>query len=196
MAERYFYKKPYFDSAVFIGWIKGERIPEKDKDGKVVVGKNGEEVFEERGMIGEHLLKLAEQRFFPAVTSALTLAEVHKHKGKEKLEPDEDQGILDYFENAFITVLPIDRKIGEEANKLCRKYLAQKLSPNDAIHLACAKRAGCDVLLSWDGPLNSIEEPGIRIEKPILWNPPEGTKPMVQLPLLNDKVDSDEKKTE
>ncbi len=34
------------------------------------------------------------------------------------------------------------------------------------IHLACALRAGCDVLLSWDGPLTSIKHEKIRIEKP------------------------------
>ena len=187
MAEQPLYKKPYFDSGVFIGWIKKERIPQKDEDGNIMIGEDGKEIIaEERGMIAEHLLTLAEQRVFPVVISGLTIAEVHKRRGKEKLMNDENQNVLDYFEHDFVNVVPIDRKIGEEANKLCRKYEAEKLSPNNAIHLACAKKAGCDVLLSWDGPLNSIKDPGIRIEKPIMWVPPEKIKPMMQIPLLEE----------
>lgn len=186
MAEQPLYKRPYFDSGVFIGWIKKERIPQKDEDGNIMIGEDGKEVIEERGMIAEHLLTLAEQRVFPVVISGLTIAEVHKRRGKEKLINDENQNVLDYFEHEFVNVVPIDRKIGEEANKLCRKHEDKKLSPSDAIHLACAKKGGCDVLLSWDGPLNSIDEPGIRIEKPVMWNPPERIKPMEQMPLLKE----------
>ncbi len=148
------YKKPYLDSGVFIAWIKGEKIP--DADGKIV----------DRGKIGEEILSQAERGEFPVVISSLTIAEVHKRKHKTKLTDDENENTLKYFEHSFVAVQPVDRYVGEEANKLCRKHQDQKLSPADAIHLACAKRAGCDVLLSWDGPLTEVSEPGIKIEKP------------------------------
>jgi predicted nucleic acid-binding protein len=177
VAERLCYKKPYFDACVFLGWILGERIPLK-VDGKFVIGDDGEHVFEERTLIAEHLLKLASQGIFPVVTSALTLAEVHKHRGKDRLSVKNSLDFLAYCEHDFITIVAIDRDIGEEANILCQKY---RLFPNDAIHLACAKKADCDVLLSWDGPLNRVADAGIRIEKPVMWTPPEKPKQPVQL---------------
>jgi hypothetical protein len=38
--------------------------------------------------------------------------------------------------------------------------------PNDAIHLACALRAGCDVLLGWDNRFAKVTHPNIRLEEP------------------------------
>jgi predicted nucleic acid-binding protein len=154
------YKRPYLDSGVFIAWIRGEKVTERDD--------SGNEVVVDRGTIGESILTLAEQQVFPIVISSLTLAEVHKKKGKQKLTGDENDNVLNYFEHEFVNVVTIDRAIGEEANRLCRKYEDQKLSPNDAIHLACAKKAGCDVLLSWDKVLNSIKDPDIRTERPAI----------------------------
>lgn len=90
------------------------------------------------------------------------------------------------FQHDFINVVVIDRNIGEEANRLCREHEDKKLSPCDAIHLACAKKAGCDVLLSWDEGLNSITDPSIRIERPVLQEIPEG-------PLTEGTVTVDER---
>ena len=149
------YKRPYLDSSVFIGWIKGEQIKATDT-GQVV----------DRGKIGTHILTQAEDGQFPIVISSLTIAEVHKKKHKPKLTDDENRNTLSYFHHGFVTVQPIDREIGEEANRLCRKHQDKKLLPADALHVACAKRAGCDVLLAWDGPLTEITEDGLRIEHP------------------------------
>jgi predicted nucleic acid-binding protein len=47
--------------------------------------------------------------------------------------------------------------------------------PNDAIHLACALFAGCDVLLTWDHKdLLKLQGtvPGIRIEAPQIFGQP------------------------
>lgn len=163
------YKRPYLDSGVFIAWIKGEVVVEKDGTGK--------DVTVDRGTIGEHVLTEAEQSQYPIIISGLTIAEVHKKKGKEKLADDENDNLLDYFDHDFVTVISVDRGIGEEANRLCRKHSDKKLSPNDGIHLACAKRAGCDVLLSWDDGLNSITGEGIRIERPRIYVPPPPPEP-------------------
>jgi predicted nucleic acid-binding protein len=154
------YRKPYIESSVFIGLIKGETV--------VKINPDGTKRIQERGKIGKHLLGLAEQQVFPVVISSLTIAEVHKRKGSPKLNNEEDKDILAYFEQDFISVAPVGRDIGEKANQLCRKY---GLSPNDAIHLACAKEAKCDVLLSWDDGLNDVKDPDIRTEEPIMWFP-------------------------
>lgn len=174
------YKKPYFDSGVFIGLIKDERIEK--------VGPKGEKTIIERGKIAEHLLGLAEQEVFLVVISALTLAEVHKKRGSPKLSQDEDEKILKYFERDFFMVVPIDRTIGEEANKFCRRYVS--LPPNDAIHLACAKKAGCDVLWSWDSDLTQISDAGIRIENPYIWNPKPKPK-QAEIPFEQNETDKE-----
>ena len=140
------YKYPYLDSSVFIGWIKGE--------------KNG---ITDRKDIADHILKLAENGTFKICASALTLAEVHKKRGSPQLSADEDRRILEFFEHEFIDIVDIDRTIGEQANRLCRQY---PIRPNDAIHLACALKAKCDVLLTWDNPLASVQHPDIVIENP------------------------------
>ncbi len=159
------YKKPYIDSDVFIGVIKNEEIPETQDGGTVVIVLRGE--------IGAHILTLAEEHVFPVYISPLTIAEVHKIKLEERVEGDEDSNVLEFFENDFVTVIPIDREDGEEANKLCRIYQDKRLSPTDALHLACAKKAECDIVLTWDKDFLSIGEcDGIHIERPQMWNPP------------------------
>jgi predicted nucleic acid-binding protein len=143
------YTKPYLDSSVFIAWLRGEV-----KDGV------------DRHKIANHVLEEAQRGKYQIVISALTFAEVHKVKGDSKthLSNDEDERILAYFENDFFAVVTVDRIIGEEANRFCRTY---NLKPNDAIHLACALRAKCDVLLLWDRQfLAAVTHTALRIEEP------------------------------
>jgi predicted nucleic acid-binding protein len=169
------YKRPYLDSGILIAWIKGEKVTGKDASGK--------EIEIDRGKIGESVLTVAEQQVFAIVISALTFAEVHKKRGKQKLHGDENQNVLDYFEHDFVNVVPVDRAIGEEANRLCRLYEDEGLRPNDAIHMACAKRAECDVLLSWDGVLNSINDPDVKTEPPVILDltPPQRSLDLVPM---------------
>jgi predicted nucleic acid-binding protein len=187
VATKSVYKKPYLDSGVFIAWIKGEKVLKKtDSDQEIVV---------ERGAIGEHILTLAEQQVFPVIISALTIAEVHKKRGAPKLEHDENDNLLDYFEHDFVHVVSVDRTIGEEANRLCRMYQGLGLSPNDAIHIACAKKAGCDALLSWDDVMNSITDQGIRIEEPSLVAPPPPPAEQEELPFEEDIDEQENRET-
>ena len=147
------YKAPYFDSNVFIGWVRNP--PE------ICDGVNRQE-------IGKALLLLTEQGIFEVFTSTFTLAEVYKKRSGTILK---ENGTLKnhlsrYLENRWIALIDIDRSIGEKANDLCVKHTDVPLYPHDAIHLACALRAQCDVLLTWDGPLLKVVMPEIRIEKP------------------------------
>jgi predicted nucleic acid-binding protein len=140
------YQKPYFDSSVFIGWIKGEVAKGID-----------------RRLVADSILGLAERGDFQIYTSALTLAEVHKLRGGERLPTNLGDRILAYFEHDFIRIIDVDRNIGEQAHRKCREH---GIYPNDAIHLACAMKAGCEVLLAWDDRFNKVREPNIRIEEP------------------------------
>ncbi len=148
------YVKPYVESSVFISWIRGENG----------VPMRGQQI--DCAKITETVLQDAEKGDYRVITSHLTIAEVHKKKGFTKLTDTENGQLLKYFENEFIAFVEVDRAIAEEANRLCRRYSDQKLSPNDAIHLASALKAGCDVLLTWDGGLLDIAHPNVKIEWP------------------------------
>lgn len=105
----------------------------------------------------------AARREYLIYASTWSLAEVHKTRGGVALLDDQDEKILKFFESDFIRLVVVDRLVGEEANRLCRRY---GLKPADAVHLACALRAGCDVLLAWDDDLLKLIPPGIQIERP------------------------------
>jgi hypothetical protein len=62
------YTRPYIDSSVWIGWVKGENVNGVDR----------KDVF-------EHILLLAERGDYKIYTSTATLAEVHKRKSPHLL---------------------------------------------------------------------------------------------------------------
>lgn len=143
------YLSPYVDSSVFIAWLNREVVGGID-----------------RYAVADHIIQAAEAGDYRIYISALTLAEVHKlpRGTKPALTAQQDQTILEFFQNDFFVVLPIDRQIGEAANRFCREY---GILGNDAIHLACAIRAKCDVILAWDRPLtDKVSRGDIRIEEP------------------------------
>jgi predicted nucleic acid-binding protein len=143
---------------VFISFIKGEKTqgPSHDMDAEAIFTS---------------IIAAAKLGHFPIYTSSLTIAEVHKRKGCTELSDGEATDLNPYFREEFIQLVEVDREIGETANQLCRTHKAaagqKALRPNDAIHVACAKRAGCDVLLTWDPGLLSQTVDGLRIECPV-----------------------------
>lgn len=163
MAIKSQYVRPYFDSAVFISWLKPTDMG-PSPDGGVI----------DRHPISEAVLLQAENGAYPIVTAYFTMAEVFKKKGdgNTSLTDEQNGQIVKYFESEWIEWVPLERLIGEDANALLVKYRKQKLRPCDAIHLASAIRAKCDVLLTWDGPLIDIQHPDIRIEYPEIYAPP------------------------
>lgn len=148
MAVQQRYERPYLDSNVFIAWKKGEVIEGVD-----------------RAAIAEHILLQADENHAYRITiSALTIAEVYKvRRGGERLSKRATEDLLLYFQHDWFDIIPVDRRIGEDANGFCRQY---GILPNDAIHLACALRASCDVLLAWDGRFCKVNHPSIRLEEP------------------------------
>jgi predicted nucleic acid-binding protein len=152
------YSKPYIESSVFIAFIKSEKTqgPTHDMDAQAIFAS---------------IIKCALDGHFPIYTSSLTIAEVHKRKGCDELSDTESADLTPHFREDFITLVEVDREIAETANHLCRTHKAvdgqRALRPNDAIHIASAKKAGCDVLLTWDPGLLSQKIDGLRIECPI-----------------------------
>lgn len=141
------YLRPYLDSSVYIAWLNRE----------VVAGVD-------RHAIARHILDAAAAGGYQIYCSPLTLVEVNKINDPGGPVPaGADDAILRYFENDFFEFIPLDRGIAEEAHRLCRNY---PIKPADAIHLACAARARCDVLLSWDRPLTKITHSSVRLEEP------------------------------
>lgn len=174
MAEQY--KRPYLESSVFIAWIKGESIAQTDAEGKEIGREN-------RAEIAKHILSLAEAGQFHVYTSSITITEVHKgNHGKPA--SGGDSNIIDFFRSGFFKIVDVDRTIAESAHRWCRSL---KLKPYDSVHLACALRAGCDVLLTWDSDLLHLAHDGITISKPQAFGqavldlsaPPETVPPIV-----------------
>ena len=145
------YLRPCFDSSVFLGGLNEEIA-------------NGIK----RGVVFRHVWQKAKDGDFPVLISAITIAEVYKKK--KRVTPS--TGVLDEFlqciDETFVQVIEVDRETALAAHALCRRFSAEKLMPNDGIVLACALRAGCDVLLAWDEPLVSVKHESIRIEPPAM----------------------------
>ena len=102
------------------------------------------------------------------ITSALTLAEVVKAKGERPIPKDQEQLINDFFENKFIIIRNVDRRVGEYARQLLWEYKA--LSYKDAIHVATTILHQIKVLNTFDEGLLKLDQKigdyGLRIITP------------------------------
>ena len=137
--------KYYWDSCVFIDRLQRtphrigplEQITNDAADGKVLI-----------------------------VTSTMAIAEVVRVDSQENDET-QDNLIRDYFDNDCIVVHQVDRRIAEDAARICRKT---GVKPPDAIHVATALMADVSVLHTYDNNLLSknglVGSPPLRIETP------------------------------
>jgi hypothetical protein len=144
----------YWDSSAFLAWLLPE--PEREEACRSV-------------------LKAAEEGEVQIVTSALTLTEVIKLKGKPELKRDQEVRITKFFQNEYIILRGLDRFIAQSAQHLIWEY--PQLKPKDSIHVATAVRWKIPVLdtfdladlLPLDGklPLDSTpNSPTLRIGEP------------------------------
>ncbi len=139
----------YWDACTFLSWFNDKEEPENTKKciSTIEAAKNDEIII---------------------VTSAITLTEVIKIKGKNTLSSEHEKIIKDFFENKFINIVNVDRRIGEYARDLIWKY--PHLSPKDSIHLATALKNNISTLNSFDDHFlklnNKIDN--IKISKPNL----------------------------
>lgn len=130
-------ERPYLDSSVFFAHIKEEQIPCRETT---------------RLEITTNLFQGAKDGKYKIHTSFLTLAEVRRLKeAKKELTADELPKVRrlfsEFLEHEWILPIEVNRDIGEAAQELGAEF---GMSPTDAIHLASAIYAGCNVLMVWD----------------------------------------------
>jgi len=106
----------YWDSVTFLGWLSAE--PDKAPDCKPI-------------------LEAAEAGKVVLVTSALTITEVLKLKGHEKIPASQAKKIEAFFRHSWIIVREVDRFVAEDARELVWN---KNINPKDAIHVATALR--------------------------------------------------------
>jgi predicted nucleic acid-binding protein len=147
-------KRYYWDSSIFVSLVTGEADRIAALQGILDDARRGE---------------------IEIVTSTFTLAEVRRHKGEPTLTHEQYKLVSAYFEHEFITLVALDREIGNRAAVLGEKF---GLKPADAVQLASALRARAHVFHAWDGhfsgeklradPPLPIEEPGARPRQLVL----------------------------
>jgi len=96
----------------------------------------------------EPLTQAAERGEIRIVTSILAKAECAFLRDSNLLPEDQEQLIVDFFENPYLTVLPVDDFVCEHARKIIRANAG--LRSIDAIHIATAVSAGVPVLQAYD----------------------------------------------
>lgn len=144
-------KKPkairYWDSDCFLTWLNGEKKKKSTCEGVI-----------ERAEADQVLI----------VTSALTLAEVVKLKGKPPIPKAEAGKITAFFQQDFISVRNVDRSIAEMARAFLWRY--PRLKHKDAIHVATAAFHHISTFDTFDEPLiklsGKLGNPLIRIGVP------------------------------
>lgn len=98
------YIKPYVESSVFIAFIKGEKSqgPTRDWDARAIF---------------DSIIDAARARKFRIITSALTIAEVHKYKKypkEQQVTQRQNEDLRPYFRQDYIQIVEIDREVGEK----------------------------------------------------------------------------------
>src|SRR5260370_5140753 len=100
----------YWDSSAFLAWL----LPELEREDAC-----------------RSVLLAAEDGELELVTSALTLTEVIKLKGKPELKREHETKIAKFFQNDYIILRNVDRFIALAAQRLVWEH---NLTPKDSIH--------------------------------------------------------------
>ena len=104
----------------------------------------------------EHILEEAKQSRTEVCVSPMVQIEVVRPRGYPRPLADEMRGhIRAFFENDYIKWRMIDRKISDDAQKLCWEHAVH---PRDAVHLAVAIDLNCDLLETADGKLLNLDQ--------------------------------------
>lgn len=139
-------ERRYWDSDCFLSWLN-------DEPGKA-------------DLCGDVLVETSEGKIL-IVTSALTITEVLKLKGKSKIPVEQEKEVIDFFRNEYIVIRNVTRYIAECA----RNYVWYNgINPKDAIHVATAVDDKLTLLNTFDSGLisksNTIGKPPLLIETP------------------------------
>ena len=123
-------KRVYWDSCSWIALIQNEKIIESG----VIV--------ENRGALCRAVISQATEGDVEIFASAFTLVEVNKGK--------------DFFENDYIVVVSLDRRVGELGRDLVQRGYS-KLKPPDASHFAAAAVACVEEMHTFDDRLLALD---------------------------------------
>lgn len=127
----------YWDTMLFIYWLENHPVYAKQV---------------------QHILSRMERRHDRLYTSAFTVAEVLV--GPYKVgDLGMAKKIREVFDGPFIEVLPFTLKASDQYAQIRAQH---RISPADAIHLACAAQAGTDLFLTNDASLTGKVIPGIQ----------------------------------
>ncbi|MGN6663501.1 MAG: type II toxin-antitoxin system VapC family toxin [Solirubrobacterales bacterium] len=127
----------YWDSCVFLGWLKAEpdKLPQC-----------------------EAALREAEAGKLKIITSTLTLAEtLYLVKGEQPVSAQTREAVRGFFENDYIELAELDRPTAELAQDVVWEF---DVKHKDAVHVATAvklrERIAIEQLDTFDGPLASL----------------------------------------
>lgn len=110
---------------------------------------------EDEAAICERILDEAKQGTTEVCISPLVQVEVVRPKGAPRPLPEAvRERVTSFFENDYIKWRLIDRKIADDAQKLCWEH---PVHPRDAIHLATAIDLKCDFLETSDRRLLGLD---------------------------------------
>ena len=133
----------YWDANVFLSYLEGAA---------------------NRSVILNDIVREAREEKRDIITSTLTITEVAfvaREKESGALDPRIEQALDNMFDDEqIVRLVEVDRPIARHAQRLIREALVTRrsLKPADAVHLATAHRAQCDVIHSYDRQLRSLSE--------------------------------------
>jgi predicted nucleic acid-binding protein len=130
-------RRVYWDACAWIALIQKEKIALSDK------------LIEDRFMMCRTVIEAAKRGSIEILTSTLSLAEVCRDPAIKGQKPE---AVADYFENDYILLVNVDRRVGEYARVLMTSGVGG-LKPADAIHVATAAISGVEEMHSFDGKL-------------------------------------------
>jgi predicted nucleic acid-binding protein len=116
----------------------------------------------------EQITQAAEKGELKIVTSIISKAEVAYLRGSDLLPLEQEQRIIDFFENDYLVVMPLDDWVCDEARRLTRAFHGCGLRSPDYVHAATAVFHRVPLLQAYDRrilDLNGRIE-GLRIELP------------------------------
>ena len=142
----------YWDSCCFLGWLKEEA----DKIKECEAG-----------------IRLAERGQLTIVTSAFTIVEVLRLKGKEPIPQGDAEKVRAFFQKPYIALYDVDRTIAEAAQDVVWNH---GVKPKDAVHVATALNLKRDVVIeqfdTFDGQLialsGTLGNPPLTVGRPDL----------------------------
>jgi predicted nucleic acid-binding protein len=141
------YRRPYVDTSVYLAAINDEV---------------------DRAPIAREIFEAASRGDISIVASTFVAAEIIRPRWEQApLAEDKERIIDEVLPASRIIWVELDLPLAAEARRLARRH---GLKPADAVHLASALRANCDILLRWNHRFHVASDfPEIEVSDPYWW---------------------------